>query len=66
LNTDAEECWTQLANGLKEVPGIDASGNTVTGGRRFVDQFMMAEMRREYVSEFFFLAGHPTEKNWID
>lgn len=44
---DAEECWTQLANGLKEVPGIDATGNTVTGGRRFVDQFMMAEMRRE-------------------
>jgi ubiquitin carboxyl-terminal hydrolase 14 len=44
---DAEECWTQLANGLKEVPGIDATGNTLTGGRRFVDQFMMAEMRRE-------------------
>lgn len=44
---DAEECWTQLANGLKEVPGIDATGNTVAGGRRFVDQFMMAEMRRE-------------------
>ncbi|KAG2078471.1 cysteine proteinase [Suillus decipiens] len=44
---DAEECWTQLANGLKEVPGIDITGNTVSGGRRFVDQFMMAEMRRE-------------------
>ncbi|KAG1740649.1 cysteine proteinase [Suillus lakei] len=44
---DAEECWTQLANGLKEVPGIDATGATIAGGRRFVDQFMMAEMRRE-------------------
>ncbi|KAG2117108.1 uncharacterized protein F5147DRAFT_750863 [Suillus discolor] len=44
---DAEECWTQLANGLKEVPGIDATGNTTAGGRRFVDQFMMAEIRRE-------------------
>jgi ubiquitin carboxyl-terminal hydrolase 14 len=44
---DAEECWTQMANALKEVPGIDASGNTVASGRRFVDQFMMAEIRRE-------------------
>ncbi|KAJ8592221.1 cysteine proteinase [Rhizopogon salebrosus TDB-379] len=44
---DAEECWTQMANALKEVPGIDASGNTIAGGRRFVDQFMMAEIRRE-------------------
>jgi hypothetical protein len=47
VGTDAEECWTQMANALKEVPGIDASGNTIAGGRRFVDQFMMAEIRRE-------------------
>jgi len=36
-----------MANALKEVPGIDAAGNTVAAGRRFVDQFMMAEVRRE-------------------
>lgn len=36
-----------MTNALKEVPGIDASGNTVAGGKKFVDQFMMAEIRRE-------------------
>lgn len=43
---DAEECWTQIVNQLKGVPGItppDAS----TSGKKFVDQFMMGEMRRE-------------------
>ncbi|KAG1808061.1 uncharacterized protein BJ212DRAFT_1485339 [Suillus subaureus] len=46
VQQDAEGCcqWTQLTNGLKEVPEIDTTGNTVVGGRRFVDQFMMAEM----------------------
>ncbi|KAI6022948.1 hypothetical protein PISMIDRAFT_97204 [Pisolithus microcarpus 441] len=43
---DAEECWTQITNALKEVPGIDDSGCSVSG-KKFVDQFMTGEMRRE-------------------
>ncbi|KAI6037941.1 hypothetical protein EDC04DRAFT_3026642 [Pisolithus marmoratus] len=43
---DADECWTQITNALKEVPGIDGSGASVSG-KKFVDQFMSGEMRRE-------------------
>ncbi|KAH7882689.1 hypothetical protein F5I97DRAFT_301459 [Phlebopus sp. FC_14] len=43
---DAEECWTQMTNALKEVPGIDPSGSSIQN-KKFVDQFMMGEMRRE-------------------
>ncbi|KAI6167703.1 hypothetical protein EDD17DRAFT_1534319 [Pisolithus thermaeus] len=43
---DAEECWSQITNALKEVPGIDDSGCSVSG-KKFVDQFMTGEMRRE-------------------
>ncbi|KIO05881.1 hypothetical protein M404DRAFT_15289 [Pisolithus tinctorius Marx 270] len=43
---DAEECWTQMTNALKEVPGIGADGSSVSG-KKFVDQFMTGEMRRE-------------------
>lgn len=45
---DAEECWTHLTNALKDVPGIDPSGATVAG-KKFVDQFLTGEIRREYV-----------------
>lgn len=43
---DAEECWTQMTNALKDVPGIDPSGASVAS-KRFVDQFLAGEMRRE-------------------
>ncbi|KAG6377843.1 hypothetical protein JVT61DRAFT_14624 [Boletus reticuloceps] len=43
---DAEECWTQIVNALKDVPGIDPLGASVSG-KKFVDQFMVGEMRRE-------------------
>lgn len=43
---DAEECWIQIINGLKDVPGIDASGESVAG-TKVVDQFLVGEMRRE-------------------
>jgi ubiquitin carboxyl-terminal hydrolase 14 len=43
---DAEECWTQTINALKDVPGIDPSG-TSAAGKKFVDQFLAGEMRRE-------------------
>ena len=44
--SDAEECWTQTINALKDIPGIDSSGASVAG-KKFVDQFLVGEMRRE-------------------
>ncbi|KAF9235909.1 hypothetical protein BU15DRAFT_77515 [Melanogaster broomeanus] len=43
---DAEECWSQMTNSLKDVPGIDVSGSSVAG-KKFVDQFLTGEIRRE-------------------
>ncbi|KAF9221830.1 cysteine proteinase [Gyrodon lividus] len=43
---DAEECWSQMINALREVPAINASGSSIAG-KKFVDQFLMGEMRRE-------------------
>ncbi|KAJ3559695.1 hypothetical protein NM688_g182 [Phlebia brevispora] len=45
---DAEECWTQMTNALKEVPGLpDPSGSSSGRSKKFVEQYMMGEMRRE-------------------
>ncbi|KAI0076894.1 cysteine proteinase [Panus rudis PR-1116 ss-1] len=43
---DAEECYTQLINSLKEVPGLPGPSGT-NNGKKFVEQFLMGEMRRE-------------------
>ncbi|EIW76622.1 cysteine proteinase [Coniophora puteana RWD-64-598 SS2] len=43
---DAEECWTQIANNLKIVPGLEPDGASASG-KKFIDQFMMGEVRRE-------------------
>lgn len=51
---DAEECYACILNTLRNVPGLDASGSSSgtgaeaqIGGKKFVDQFLMGEMRRE-------------------
>jgi ubiquitin carboxyl-terminal hydrolase 14 len=53
---DAEECWTAITNALKDVPGLEGkesegASNQVqaegAGRKKFVEQFLMAEMRRE-------------------
>ena len=51
---DAEECYACILNSLRNVPGLDASGSSLgtgaeaqIGGKKFVDQFLMGEMRRE-------------------
>ncbi|KAI0354233.1 cysteine proteinase [Trametes cingulata] len=42
---DAEECWVQLTNSLKEVPGLPGpSGSNASG--KFVEQYMTGELRR--------------------
>ncbi|KAI0693106.1 hypothetical protein C8T65DRAFT_761292, partial [Cerioporus squamosus] len=40
---DAEECWVQLTNALKEVPG-PSSGSSASA--KFVDQYMTGVLRR--------------------
>ena len=44
---DAEECWIQLTDALRDVsiPGPSTEGSTLP--RKFVDQYMTGEMRRE-------------------
>jgi ubiquitin carboxyl-terminal hydrolase 14 len=51
---DAEECYAAIVNSLRNVPGLDGNGKSVGTGAeaaigrpRFVQQFMMGEMRRE-------------------
>lgn len=45
---DAEECWVQMTNALKDVPGLPGpSGSSGASSKKFVEQFLMGEMRRE-------------------
>ena len=51
---DAEECYACILNTLRNIPGLDASGSSLgtgaeaqIGSKKFVDQFLMGEMRRE-------------------
>ncbi|KAJ8075219.1 deubiquitinating enzyme [Marasmius tenuissimus] len=52
---DAEECYSQVLNSLREVDVLEAlippGTNPVSGGRRkFIEQFLMGEIRRELSS----------------
>ncbi|OSX58024.1 hypothetical protein POSPLADRAFT_1061110 [Postia placenta MAD-698-R-SB12] len=44
---DAEECWIQLTNSLKEVPGLPVSSSEASVSKKFIDQYLTGEMRRE-------------------
>ncbi|KAF8900164.1 hypothetical protein CPB84DRAFT_1779499 [Gymnopilus junonius] len=51
---DAEECYSAIINSLRNVPGLDTSGRSVATGAeavagrpRFIQQFLMGEVRRE-------------------
>lgn len=41
---DAEECWVQVTNALKDVPGLPGPSSE-TPAKKFVEQYMMGEMR---------------------
>ncbi|KAF8654777.1 hypothetical protein AX16_003432 [Volvariella volvacea WC 439] len=43
---DAEECYTQVINTLRNVPGIGPNGAGNTEGKKFVDQYLMGEVQR--------------------
>lgn len=52
---DAEECYSVILNSLGNVPGLDNSGSVPTEAgistqKRFIDQYLMGEMHREYVN----------------
>ncbi|KAH9922256.1 cysteine proteinase [Fomitopsis serialis] len=44
---DAEECWVQLTNSLRDVPVPGPSSDGSSLPRKFVDQYMTGEVRRE-------------------
>ncbi|KAI0673157.1 cysteine proteinase [Trametes maxima] len=43
---DAEECWVQLTNSLKEVPGLPGPSSGSNASAKFVEQYMTGELRR--------------------
>ncbi|KAI0772406.1 cysteine proteinase [Trametes elegans] len=43
---DAEECWVQLTNSLKEVPGLPGSSSGSNASAKFVEQYMTGELRQ--------------------
>jgi len=54
---DAEECYSTILNTLRNIPGLDNTGNVASGTGvanrpRFVDQYLMGEMHREYGNRF--------------
>ncbi|KAF9468278.1 hypothetical protein BDZ94DRAFT_1183855 [Collybia nuda] len=44
---DAEECFGQIVNSLRNVPGLPSPNGTSTETKKFVDQYLMGVMRRE-------------------
>ncbi|KAG5726473.1 Ubiquitin carboxyl-terminal hydrolase 6, partial [Termitomyces sp. T112] len=51
---DAEECFGQIINTLRNVPGLDGDGSSsgtspqaTADTKKFVEQYLMGEMRRE-------------------
>ncbi|KAI0092342.1 cysteine proteinase [Irpex rosettiformis] len=44
---DAEECWVQLTNALRDVPGLPGPSGSNSSGQKFVEQYMTGVMCRE-------------------
>ncbi|KAM5537454.1 hypothetical protein V8D89_008973 [Ganoderma adspersum] len=42
---DAEECWVQMTNSLKDVPGLSSPDSSAATGK-FVEQYMTGEIRQ--------------------
>lgn len=51
--TDAEECYSQILNSLRDVnvppPSGSSSAVVNTSGRKFIEQYLVAEVERECV-----------------
>ena len=43
---DAAECWSEISNALKALPGGPSPSNAASD-KRFVEQYMMCELRQE-------------------
>lgn len=57
--SDAEECYSFIIQTLRNVPGLTSDGTSIAtsaqaemGSKRFVEQYMMGEMRRVYAIPF--------------
>ena len=44
---DAEECYSQIVNSLREVAGLQGQGSAASSSKKFIEQYMMGQMRRE-------------------
>jgi hypothetical protein len=50
---DAEECFSQIVNSLRELPGLPGPSTETEGtappvmSKKFIEQYMMGEIRRE-------------------
>jgi ubiquitin carboxyl-terminal hydrolase 14 len=44
---DAEECWGKITDALKDIP---LESGSETSSKKFVEAYMMGQMRRECVS----------------
>ncbi|KAK7688677.1 hypothetical protein QCA50_008215 [Cerrena zonata] len=44
---DAEECWSQILQALKEVPGLPGPSSSGSSSKSFIEQYVGGEMRRE-------------------
>ncbi|KAI0742901.1 cysteine proteinase [Daedaleopsis nitida] len=43
---DAEECWVQMTNALREVPGLPGPSSEASPNAKFVEQYMTGELRQ--------------------
>ena len=44
--SDAEECWVQLTNALKDVQGLPGPSSGSSARAKFVEQYMTGEIRQ--------------------
>lgn len=44
---DAEECWSQILQALKEIPGLPGPSSSGSSSKSFIEQYVGGEMRRE-------------------
>ncbi|KAI0321324.1 cysteine proteinase [Amylostereum chailletii] len=47
---DAEECWSQILQAVKDIPGSPGPSGVVDSNRKFVDQYMTGRIVREMKS----------------
>jgi hypothetical protein len=44
---DADECYGRIVDSLSDLPGPMPSASSAAAGKKFVEQFLMGEIKRE-------------------